>query len=154
MSLTRKYKSSKNKTYKKRPSANKRDFESFQKEVTVKFLEILLMIKLFHWKTTSYAIHKATDELYASFNEHMDSFVEVLLGKSGVRTDLMKQKTIKLEDLNSPDRLREKIESVKSYLVDISNNKTIESMTNTDLLSIRDEILGDMNKFLYLLTLK
>jgi len=27
-------------------------------------------------------------------------------------------------------------------------------MTNTDLLNIRDEILGDMNQFLYLLTFK
>jgi hypothetical protein len=27
-------------------------------------------------------------------------------------------------------------------------------MTNTDLLNIRDEILGDMNQFLYLLSFK
>jgi hypothetical protein len=30
----------------------------------------------------------------------------------------------------------------------ITNNTTIRSMTNTDLLNIRDEILGNMNQFL------
>ena len=42
---------------------------SFDKEITVKFLEMLMMVKLFHWKTHSYAAHKATDELYDSINE-------------------------------------------------------------------------------------
>jgi hypothetical protein len=126
--------------------------KSFEKEITVVFLEMLLMVKLFHWKTHSFATHKATDELYDSLNDHMDNFIEVLLGKTGDRIDLMNHKTISLIDLDSPSKLKTKIESFKSYLVSLSNNKSV--MTNTDLLNIRDEILGDMNKFLYLLTFK
>ena len=67
---------------------------SFEKEITVTFLEMLLMVKLFHWKTHSFATHKATDELYDSLNEHVDKFIEVLLGKTGNRIDLMNHKTI------------------------------------------------------------
>jgi DNA-binding ferritin-like protein len=52
---------------------------AFQKEITVVFLEMLMMVKLFHWKTTSHNIHKATDELYSKLNENIDSFIEVLL---------------------------------------------------------------------------
>ena len=110
------------------------------------------MVKLFHWKTHSFATHKATDELYDSLNDHVDKFIEVLLGKTGDRIDLMKHKTISLVDLNSNDKLKSKIEIFKGYLVGLSDNKSI--MTNTDLLNIRDEILGDLNKFLYLLTFK
>ena len=135
-------------------STRKRRAQGFEQEVTVKFLEMLLMVKLFHWKTHSFATHKATDELYESLNENIDKFIEVLLGKTGVRIDLMNHKTISLIDLNSPDKLKEKIEMFKSYLVGITNNKTIRSMTNTDLLNIRDEILGNLNQFLYLLTFK
>jgi len=127
---------------------------AFQKQITVVFLEMLMMVKLFHWKTHSYATHKATDELYASLNEHIDSFIEVLLGKTGSRIDLMNNRTIKLIDLNSQEQLKSKIMSLKSYLVDLDNSKALSTMSNSDLFNIRDEILGDLNKFLYLLTFK
>ena len=32
------------------------------------FLQMLNTVKLYHWKTTSYAQHKATDELYSKLN--------------------------------------------------------------------------------------
>ena len=75
--------------------------KKFQKEITVIFFEMLLMVKLFHWKTHSYATHKATDELYSKLNEDIDKFIEILLGKTGSRIDLMGQKSIPLIDLNS-----------------------------------------------------
>ena len=126
----------------------------FQKEITVKFFELLLMIKLFHWKTTSHSIHKATDELYTKLNDHMDKFIEILLGKTGIRTNLLTKHNISLIDLSTKDQLIKKINLYKSYMVNLSNNSFIRSMTNTDLLNVRDEILGDLNQFLYLLTLE
>ncbi len=127
---------------------------AFQKQITIVFFEMIMMVKLFHWKTHSYATHKATDELYASLNEHIDSFIEVLLGKTGSRIDLMSNRTIKLIDLNSQEQLKSKIMSLKSYLVGLDNSKALSTMSNSDLFNIRDEILGDLNKFLYLLTFK
>ncbi len=128
---------------------------SFQKQITIMFLEMLMMVKLFHWKTHSYATHKATDELYDSLNGNMDKFIEVLLGKTGTRTDLMSNKSISLYDLDSHEKLKTKIDAFKSYLVNLNNNKVLTTtMSNSDLFNIRDEILGDLNKFLYLLTFK
>jgi len=127
---------------------------SFQKEVTVIFLEMLMMVKLFHWKTSSYSVHKATDELYSKLNEHIDSFIEVLLGKTGSRIDLMSHKSIRLIDLSNQSNLKREIETFKSYLVGLENVKALQTMSNTDLYNIRDEILGDLNQFLYLLTFK
>jgi hypothetical protein len=127
---------------------------SFQKEITVKFLELLMMIKLFHWKTSSYATHKATDELYSKLNDDIDKFIEVLLGKTGIRTNLLNKHTISLVDLSTTEQMVKKINIYKSYLVGLTNNFFMRSMTNTDLLNIRDEILGDLNQFLYLLTFK
>jgi hypothetical protein len=127
---------------------------SFQKEITVVFLEILLMIKLYHWKTTSYATHKATDELYTKLNANIDNFIEVLLGKSGTRTDLIGHKNIRLVDLSSLETLKREVDGFKSYLVGLNDNKAMKLMSNTDLYNIRDTILGDLNQFLYLLTFK
>jgi hypothetical protein len=127
---------------------------AFQKQITVVFLEMLMMVKLFHWKTHSYATHKATDKLYDDLNDNMDKFIEVLLGKTGSRIDLMNNKKISLIDLNSQESLKSKIMSLKNYLVGLDNNKALSTMSNSDLFNIRDEILGDLNKFLYLLTFK
>ena len=148
------------KTYKKpkrlgtRKNSNKSSLVSFQKEITLVFLEMLLMVKLFHWKTYSYATHNATDKLYSKLNEDIDSFIEILLGKTGVRIDLTKKKNIRLIDLYSPEALKREIEAFKGYLVSLNSNKAMSSMSNTDLFNIRDTILGDMNQFLYLLTFK
>lgn len=140
-----------NKTFKKKSSNS---IVSFQKEITVVFFEMLLMIKLYHWKTYSYPTHKATDELYSSLNSNFDKFIEVLLGKTGVRTDLTSQKNIRLIDLTSLETLKREVEGFKGYLVSLNSNPALKSMSNTDLFNIRDEILGDMNQFLYLLSFK
>ena len=140
--------SSKNRTVSRRSNS------SFDKEITVYFLEMLMMVKLFHWKTHSFATHKATDELYESLNEHIDSFIEVLLGKTGSRINLTQKRSISLVDLNSQASLKARIDQFKKYLVSLNTNRAVVSMTDTDLLNIRDEILGDLNKFLYLLTFK
>ena len=126
--------------------------QGFQAEIARTFLEMLLMVKLFHWKTHSYATHKATDDLYTKLNGHVDSFIEILLGKTESRINLMKQKNIRLIDLPSQESLKREIEAFKGYLVSLDDNKALQTMSNTDLYNIRDEILGDLNQFLYLLT--
>jgi len=148
------------KTYRKRAVQGTRrnrttgSFSAFQKEITIVFFEMLLMVKLFHWKTHSYATHKATDDLYTKLNANMDSFIEVLLGKTGLRIDLMGTKNIRLIDLNSPESFKREIESFKGYLVSLNDNSTMKRMSNTDLYNIRDTILGDLNQLMYLLTFK
>jgi DNA-binding ferritin-like protein len=140
--------------YSRKNRNNGSTMSAFLKQITIVFLEMLMMIKLFHWKTHSYATHKATDQLYDSLNDNMDKFIEVLLGKTGSRIDLMNNKTISLIDLNSQESLKSKIMSLKNYFVSLDNNKALSTMSNSDLFNIRDEILADLNKFLYLLTFK
>jgi hypothetical protein len=112
------------------------------------------MVKLFHWKTTSYATHKATDDLYTKLNDNVDGFIEILLGKSGSRIDLIGNKQIKLIDLSNQEAFKREIEAFKGYLVSLNDNKAMQTMSNTDLFNIRDTILGDLNQILYLLTFK
>ena len=135
-------------------SSSSSSLNNFENQITVVFFEILLMVKLFHWKTHSYATHKATDELYDSLNEHMDKFIEVLLGKTGSRINLLNKKSISLVDLSSQEQLKAKVEEFKKYLVSLTNNRALSTINDSDLLNIRDEILGDLNKFLYLLSFK
>jgi hypothetical protein len=127
---------------------------SFEKEIVVKFLETLNLVKLYHWKTHSYATHKATDELYDNINKNIDSFVEVLLGKYGGRVDLTSRKSIQLKDFASVNDFKRELETFKKFLIALNYNKALKSMSNTDLFNIRDELLGHVNQFLYLLSFK
>ena len=60
---------SNNSTQRNRTKRSLSSAPKFQQEITVKFMEILMMIKLYHWKTHSYSTHKATDELYSKLND-------------------------------------------------------------------------------------
>jgi len=116
------------------------------------FLIMLNMVKLYHWKTYSFSTHKATDELYADMNSNVDTFVEILLGKDGSRVNLTSTKSIPLYDFNSIGPLKQKIAAFKLYLENMTKCPSL--MNESDLLNIRDELLGNLNKFTYLLTLK
>lgn len=113
------------------------------------FLEMLNMVKLYHWKTLSYSQHKATDELYAKLNKNIDSFIEVLIGKEERRIKML-EKRIDLIDPSNTRDFKTRIYDYREFLIDI--NLYFDDKKDTDLLSIRDEILSDINQFLYLMT--
>ena len=113
------------------------------------FIEMLQTIKLYHWKTRSYAQHKATDELYEELNENIDKFIEVLLGKDQSRVKMM-EKRIDLLDANNTREIKERIFEYREFLTDM--NIWFDQSRDSDLLSIRDDILASLNQFLYLLT--
>ena len=118
------------------------------------FLQMLNTVKLYHWKTTSFAQHKATDELYSKLNESIDTFVETMLGKTGSRVNLTGTKSIPLLDYTELSGFKKEVEHYKHYLIGMTIDTTLNSGSNTDLLNIRDEILGHLNQFTYLLTFK
>jgi len=113
------------------------------------FLEMLNTVKLYHWKTKSFAQHKATDELYEKLNKQIDRFTETLLGKDGSRVGLIHTK-IELEDVSDLDDFIKIMYRYRVFLQ--SMNDMFDSRLDSDLLNIRDEMLGDINQFLYLLT--
>ena len=114
--------------------------------ITKNLLELLNMVKLYHQKTNSYVEHKATDDLYAKLNKHIDEFVEVLLGKNDSAIQKM-EKNLKMIDAKNTNDLKKRIYEYRDYF--ISMNKICDEK-DSDLLNIRDEILADLNKFLYL----
>ena len=97
----------------------------------------------------SYPEHKATDELYSSLNSHIDRFVEVLLGKDGSRINQIEHVSYMIPDPQNTGEVKKSVEHFKDYLYKLPLNDPKDS----DLGNIKDEILADLNQFLYLLTL-
>ena len=142
----------KNRTRKNRSKTT--SHSSFEKEIIITFLQMLNNVKLYHWKTHSFATHKATDELYANLNKNIDSFVEVLLGKYGDRANLSHVKSIQIRDFSTQEQFKKQINYYKEYLISLDSHRVMKMMANSDLYNIRDEMLANLNQLLYLLTFK
>jgi hypothetical protein len=116
--------------------------------IVTEMLTIRNQIKVYHWQTGSFARHKATDDLTAKLDELIDEFVETYMGKYG-RPKV--SGSIKVSNFTEAGA-RAFVASKRKYL-EVDLPRKIKS-TDTDLLNVRDEILGELNKVLYLFTLQ
>ena len=109
-----------------------------------------VQMKINHWQTKGFARHNAFGGFYDSLNDLIDTFVEAAMGKYGRFTLDDETKTIQLSNLSELD-MKGMITTVRSALVQMSEQF---DGSDTDLMNIRDEILGELNKLSYLLTLE
>lgn len=118
-------------------------------DIVGKFMQFRNQIKLYHWKTHSFARHKTTDKFLSLFEGHIDRFVETMMGAKDKR--VYDSFTIKFEALDD-DKVIGSIKNFRDFLQKDLPKKV--SKSDTDLLNIRDEILADVNRMLYLFTLE
>ncbi len=114
-------------------------------------LQFQNQVKIFHWQTYGYAEHKTFGELYDSLSGHIDEFVETFMGKYG---RIVAQNTfeLSLQNYKSLSPIQAMDTFINFLIQDLPSQ--LDTSKDTDLLNIRDEILGSVNKTKYLLTLK
>jgi hypothetical protein len=144
---SKRFRQKQNKTQKKRVY-NKYS----QQHIVIMFLQMLNTVKLYHWKTRSHSQHKATDELYSNLNSSIDTFVEIMIGKTGTRVNLTGTKSMPLLDYTDLSGFEREVKIYKDYLIGLSTE--LDPKRDSDLLNVRDEMLGHLNQFTYLLTFK
>jgi|LakMenEpi03Aug12_release.lakeMendotaPanAssembly.Ray.scaffolds.fasta_scaffold32080_7 DNA-binding ferritin-like protein len=114
-------------------------------------LQTQTQIKILHWQTKGYARHQAFGETYSNLDALIDDFVEIYMGKYGRFSLSENEKKISIDNLTELD-LTAFMKTVKSELIGMSNDLSKDK--DTDLLNLRDEMLGLFNKLSYLLTLE
>jgi hypothetical protein len=115
------------------------------------FLGIQAQFKVFHWQTQSYSKHKAYDGIYESLGGLVDTFMETYMGKYGRVALEGESDAILLGNIGEVN-IEEFLETICEFL--FSFNHKLDSNRDSDLLNIRDEMLGSINQLKYLLTLK
>ena len=115
------------------------------------FFQMREQIKLYHWQTKVYSRHKATDNVIDALDEHIDKYVEVYMGKYGRPRLTAQTNTVKLQNLSEASIVK----FIKACIKGLTNDlvRGLKS-TDTDLLNLRDEMLGELDQLLYLFTLK
>jgi len=117
-------------------------------------LEILDTVKVFHWRTHSFATHKATDGLHGDLSGKVDEFVEVLLGKIGKdRFEALRIPKVRVQVWRTNTESKRAVERYVRELTGLSQSADVDRTADVDLLNLRDEMVALLNKYLYLLTL-
>jgi len=108
-------------------------------------------LKMYHWQTKSYARHKAVDKILGELDTHIDSFVEIYIGKYGRPKLSAAQGTLKIRNLTDAGATS-LCKSAAIYM----QKQLVKGLTaaDSDLINIRDEMMGEMHQLLYLFTLK
>jgi len=117
-------------------------------DIITVLLTLRNQVKLYHWQTGSFARHKATDDLTAALDTTIDSFVESYMGRYG-RPKV--SGSIKLHNF-SESAAKSFVSQQTTYLTKVLPKKL--KSTDTDLLNLRDELLAELTKVLYLFTLQ
>ncbi len=112
------------------------------------FFELQMNVKLYHWTTESYSNHKATNKLLDNLSDLVDSFIEKYMG-AFTRPVLKSGSSIPIQNMTKTKYVK-LLKQAQEYLRG-DLEKVISK--NTELLNIRDEILGELDQSLYFATL-
>jgi hypothetical protein len=112
------------------------------------FVNLLLFqaqLKIMHWGTESYAQHKAYMKAYDSVADGLDSLVESYQGYHG-RIDFGNScEFISFSDVEPNSWLKSMLECLTTLR---------ENFKESDLQNLTDELLANVSRLMYLLTLK
>lgn len=114
-------------------------------ELLTTLVQYRMYLQMAHWQTDYYSMHKATDGLLKKLTEKIDKIIEVYQGDLNKRVHFKTKKLVNL--VNTSDKK-----------ITDETNKTIKYLEGLrlrfSLANIRDEIVAEMQKFLYLSTFK
>jgi DNA-binding ferritin-like protein len=114
------------------------------------FLGIHAQLKIFHWQTKGYARHNAFATIREDLDALMDDFVEEAMGQYGRFVLDDETNIIQLANLSDLKPI-EMTNTICEALIQLTEQLDPK---DTNLLNIRDEILGKFQKLKYLLTLE
>jgi hypothetical protein len=113
------------------------------------FFTLQNTLKLYHWSTKSYSRHISSDNLFNNIILTSDKFMETFQGKYG-------KINVGVEFITNNKVLNDNeiivfLNEAKIWLQSVVKNNML-NIEDTDLLNIRDDLLGNINQTLYLFT--
>lgn len=119
----------------------------YMSRIIAQLIYLQLQIRIYHWQTKSYARHKAFGKFYDSLGDLLDTFVETYQGIYG---RVAFAQSLDLRNLDETTDL----EKILTNAISMLTNEVEDIQSHSDLLNIRDEMIGAMNHLRYLLTLE
>ena len=114
-------------------------------EIVRPMLQFQNQLKAFHWFTESFSQHKAFGKAYDNLADSIDTFVETYFGRYG--REKVNAVPIGVKTIVDEQTVDEAITGFKAYL------EAFPEDLGSDLLAQRDDILGEVDHLLYMLSL-
>lgn len=105
-----------------------------------------MKLKMLHFQTKKYSIHKSIDKYLDKYNDNFDKFMEIAQGILGKK---LQRNNIKIEFNCYIDDIDKIIQDLDKY-IDILNNLN-NVFKEQSLLNVRDDIVGNIQQLKYLL---
>lgn len=114
------------------------------------FFALRGQLKLYHWQTHSYSRHKGSDGALEELDRLIDEYVETYMGRYGRPRMTPRTGTTTVRNLSE----KSIVQFLRSAIAHLQGpfGKGLKPH-DTDLLNLRDELLGTLNQLLYLFTL-
>ncbi len=121
-----------------------------KEDLIKKLVQIQLQWKFLHWQTFGDAKHRTYGQIYDGLGDLIDTFTETMMGKYG-RPEFDPEFALMFQDISTLS-IQKFMDGTTEFLVEMTDQ--LDGRYDTDLLNIRDEMLGLINQSKYLLTLK
>jgi hypothetical protein len=133
-------------------------------DVILAMFQIQATLRVSHFLSEKKSDHETLDKFLKKFNKKMDKFIEVWMGKHE-KFDLGKNRQVNVYQITK-DELFAYLDLVLQFLTGDSMNNSVyklskytlgsvmNSKKNVDLMSIRDDIVRNINRMKYRLRLK
>ena len=129
-------------------NTTKKEVMASLNKLTMNLLNHQVVMKLFHFQTNLYGAHKASDTYGEKFAATMDKFLEIAQGIYG-------KVTLKKYSLTGSSHTDENILKHLDGIIILLRSKINDILAEyTELINVRDELVGDAEQLKYLLTFK
>lgn len=118
-----------------------------EKELLINILQISNQLKVLHWQTDQYSEHMAFGATYDSLDDKFDLLIESYSGK------YQRPKFGGITEVKISDYSNIKIDAFISDSIEFFAD-TFMAEKDAELANVRDEIITDLQKLKYLLSLK
>lgn len=111
-------------------------------------INLVQQVKLFHWSTTSFAKHKALDELHDRLGTKIDMLVESFIGRNRKSGAQPKPFTIQLSMHSDASKIEKFLDGQRDVLQKMAAK--LFGDKQPELMNIMHEIIADIDRAIYL----
>lgn len=111
-------------------------------------LKLTAQLKLWHWQAKEHTVHEILGKMYDELDEELDKFVELVVGAYGICAE-----DYIVSELEPYQTKAQIIDVVEGWIGSLKDPSSVFA-DNTDIASVRDNVIASLRRGVYLLDME
>lgn len=111
-------------------------------------LQLTAQLKLWHWQAKEHTVHEILGKMYDELDEELDKFVELVVGAYGICAE-----DYIVSELEPYQTKAQIIDVVEGWIGSLKDPSSVFA-DNTDIASVRDNVIASLRRGVYLLDME